>query len=148
MRHAQLRIIRACASAWFSHAWGVSFARRCAYCARRGSGTLLAKPPLCLRLLDAWHIRLDAWTRGRLGAWKGASSSQAHTAAVVTEAAASAASAGARTAVAVRTAAGMAAVAATALLARRVERKDVVWCGRGRRQRREGRDDGDGVSAG
>ncbi len=63
---------------------------------------------------------------------------QAHAAAVVTEAAASAASAAARTAVAVRTAAGMAAVAATALLARWVERKGVVWCGRGRRRAEKG----------
>ncbi len=117
MSHAQLLIVRACAGARFSHAWGVFSARRCTYCARRDSGTLLAKPPLRLRLLDAWQIRLDTWTRGRLGAFEGASSSQAHAAAVVTEAAASAASAAARTAVAVRMAVGM---AATALLARRV----------------------------
>ena len=123
MQHAQLRIMRACAGARFLDAWGVSSARRCAYCAWRGSGTSLTKPPLCLRLLDAWQFRLDAWTRGPLGACEGASSSQAHTAAVVTKAAASAASAAALTAVTVKTTAGMAAVAATALPARRVERK-------------------------
>ena len=88
MRHAQLRIMRACAGARFSHSWGVSSSRRCAYCARRGSGTLLAKPPLRLLLLDAWQIRLDAWACGRLGACEGSSSSQAHAAAVVTEMAA------------------------------------------------------------
>ena len=120
MRNAQLRIVRECAGARFSHAWGVSTARRCAYCAWRGSGTPLAKPPLRLRPLDAWQFRLDAWTRGRLGACKGASSSQAHAAAVVTEAAASAASAAALTVVAVRMSAGIAAVWATALLARRM----------------------------
>ncbi len=137
MRHAQLRIMRACSCARFSHAWGVSSARRCAYCAWRGSGTSLANPPLRIRLLDAWQFRLDAWTRGRLGACEGASSSQAHLAAVVTEAAAAAASAAALTAVAVRTSAGMAAVLVMAmqvLLERRVERKGVVWCGRGRRK--------------
>ena len=101
MRHGQHRIMRACAVARFSHAWGVSSVRRCAYCAWRGSGTSLAKTPLRLRLLDARQFRLDVWTNGRLGACEGASSLQAHAAAVVTEAAASAASTAALTAVAV-----------------------------------------------
>ena len=46
---------------------------------------------------------------------------------------------------AVRAAAGIAAVAATALLAARVEWRRVVWCGD---ERRVKRDDGDGVSGG
>ena len=126
MRHAQLRTMRACASARFSHAWEVFSARQCAYCARRGTGTSLAKPPPRLRLLDAWQFRLDAWTRGILGACERASSSYAHAAAVVTEAAESGSNAAALTAVAVRTAAEMAAVAATALLAGQVERRGFV----------------------
>ncbi len=79
MWHAQLRMMRACASSWFFHAWEVSSARRCAYCAWRGSGTSLAKPPPRVRLLDAWQFRLDAWTRGCLGACEQDFSSQAKT---------------------------------------------------------------------
>jgi hypothetical protein len=129
---AAVLTMRACASSWFSHAWEVSSARWRAYCAWRGSacGTSLAKPPPCFRLDDAWQFRHDAWTRGRLGACEQAFSSQPqarNAAAGGTEAAASAASTVVLTAVAVRAAAGMTAVAATALLAARVEWRGVVW---------------------
>ena len=104
-----------------SHAWEVS-SKAAACCAWRGSagGTSLAKalPRFRFPVRVARGVALLAATRWQV--------------AVVTELLASGASAAALTAVAVRTAAGMAAAAATALLAGLVERRGVVWCGRGR----------------
>ncbi len=121
------RSCASCASARFSHAYGgiLRKAVRILRMARlRHLASQAAASPWAPR--RSWQFQLDALTRGRLGACEGASSSQAHAAAVVTEAAASAESALALTAVAVRMSAGMAAVSATALLAMRVERKGVV----------------------
>ncbi len=83
MRHAQLRIMRACAGRGSRTPGGILYkAVRLMRTARLRH--LAGHPAASFRLIDAWQIRLDALKRGRLAACEEASSSEAHAAAVVT----------------------------------------------------------------